>query len=110
MLLAKARRGSSATRRPPPAEGGREDATPRAAHPLEGHAAGNRRGEAPWTIQGINIYGRRGAAAYCGMVHCRVPKMVANAKSLASRPVPMRKSPMRGEIPDGSKIYQRSPR
>ena len=52
----------------------------------------------------------RGRMLMRGIVHCTVPKMVANATSLASRPVPMRRSPMRGEIPDGSKMYQRSPR
>jgi hypothetical protein len=45
-----------------------------------------------------------------GIVHWTVPKIVANETSLASRPVPMRSNPIRGEIPEGSKRNQRSPR
>ena len=39
-----------------------------------------------------------------------VPKIVANATSAASRPVPSRTNPIGIAVPDGSNKYQRSPR
>src|SRR5688572_12749919 len=45
-----------------------------------------------------------------GADHMTLPKMVANATSLASRPVPMRTSPVVGQIPVGSKMYHRPDR